>query len=258
MKRFILTVSAMLAMAFSCFAANPESDFIYDLAPDGQGVMIKEYKGKSTTVVIPDTIEGLPVTQIGTTGLGFGVFPHTRNKATKDIPYNITVPKSVKVIGDGAFSGVKGKINIDLSNITAIYSNAFSYSDLSGTIKISKNLEFKPNKAPFINEEFCCKAFANTKITAVVIEEGVTSLNADQLFWECSELKSVTLPASLTHINNNVFSLCSALTEVIIPEGTKINYSEIWVGNPTAFSGCTSLSLATRAKIKATGYTGEF
>lgn len=246
MKRFILTVSAMLAMAFSCFAANPESDFIYDLAPDGQGVMIKEYKGKSTTVVFPDTIEGLPVTQIGTTGLGFGVFPHTRNKDTKNIPYNVTVPKSVKVIGDGAFSGVKGKINIDLSNITTIYSNAFSYSDLSGTIKISKNLEFKP------------KAFANTKITAVVIEEGVTSLNADELFWECSELKSVTLPASLTHINNNVFSLCSALTEVIIPEGTKINYSEIWEGNPTAFSGCTSLSLATRAKIKATGYTGEF
>lgn len=237
MKRFILTVSAMLAMAFSCFAANPESDFIYDLAPDGQGVMINEYKGKSTTVVIPDTIEGLPVTQIG--GSGFRVF---KNK----IPYNVTVPKSVKVIGENAFLALKGKIDIDLSNITSIGRGAFSKSDLSGTIKISKNLEFKP------------KAFANTKITAVVIEEGVTSLNADELFWECSELKSVTLPASLTHINNNVFSLCSALTEVIIPEGTKINYSEIWEGNPTAFSGCTSLSLATRAKIKATGYTGQF
>jgi len=241
---------------FPCFAANPESDFIYDLASDGQGVMIKEYKGKSTTVVIPDTIEGLPVTQIGTTD-GFGIFPHTLNKATKDIPYNVTVPKSVKVIGNFAFSSLKGKIDIDLSNITTIYSNAFSNSDLSGTIKISKNLEFKPSEASFLNEEFCCKAFANTKITAVVIEEGVTTLNADELFWGCSELKSVTLPASLTHINNNVFSLCSALTEVIIPEGTKIDYSEIW-GNHTAFSGCTSLSLATRAKIKATGYTGNF
>lgn len=256
MKRFILTVSAMLAIAFSCFAANPESDFVYDLAPDGQGVMITSYKGKSTTVVIPDTIEGLPVTQIG--GSGFGVFPHTFNKATKDIPYNVTVPKSVKVIGDGAFSGVKGKIDIDLSNITAIYSNAFSNSDLSGTIKISKNLEFKPNKAPFINEKFCREAFANTKITAVVIEEGVTSLNADSLFWECSELKSVTLPASLTRINNNVFSRCSALTEVIIPEGTKIKYSDETWETQTTFIGCTSLSLATRAKIKATGYTGNF
>lgn len=238
MKRFILTVSAMLAMAFSCFAANPESDFIYDMAPDGQGVMITSYKGKSTTVVIPDTIEGLPVTQIG--GSGFRVF---QNK----IPYNITVPKSVKVIGENAFLALKGKIDIDLSNITSIGDGAFSKSDLSGTIKISKNLEYTGTDA-----------FKQTKITAVIIEEGVTSLNADSLFEECSELKSVTLPASLTHINNNVFSLCSALTEVIIPEGTKINYSEIWVGNPTAFIGCTSLSLATRAKIKATGYTGQF
>lgn len=238
MKRFILTVSAMLAMAFSCFAANPESDFIYDLAPDGQGVMIKEYKGKSTTVVIPDTIEGLPVTQID--GSGFRVFKN-------EIPYNVTVPKSVKVIGENAFLALKGKIDIDLSNITSIGRGAFSKSDLSGTIKISKNLKFTGSDA-----------FRKTKITAVIIEEGVTSLNADSLFEECSELKSVTLPASLTHINNNVFSLCSALTEVIIPEGTKINYSEIWVGNPTAFIGCTSLSLATRAKIKATGYTGQF
>ena len=238
MKRFILTVSAMLAMAFSCFAANPESDFVYDLAPDGQGVMITSYKGKSTTVVIPDTIEGLPVTQIG--GSGFRVFKN-------EIPYNVTVPKSVKVIGENAFLALKGKIDIDLSNITSIGRGAFSKSDLSGTIKISKNLEYTGTDA-----------FKQTKITAVIIEEGVTSLNADSLFEECSELKSVTLPASLTHINNNVFSLCSALTEVIIPEGTKINYSEIWVGNPTAFIGCTSLSLATRAKIKATGYTGQF
>ena len=237
---------------FPCFAANPESDFIYDLASDGQGVMIKEYKGKSTTVVIPDTIEGLPVTQIGTTD-GFGIFPHTLNKATKDIPYNVTVPKSVKVIGNFAFSSLKGKIDIDLSNITTIYSYAFSGSDLSGTIKISKNLEFKPTENSFSGEEFCCKAFANTKITAVVIEEGVTTLKADALFWGCPELKSVTIPASLTEIGAFAFAQCSALTEVKIPEGTKINY----IGS-NAFAGCTSFSLATKSKIKASGYTGNF
>lgn len=240
MKRFILTVSAMLAMAFSCFAANPESDFVYDLAPDGQGVMITSYKGKSTTVVIPDTIEGLPVTQIGTTGPNMGVFPHILNKATKDIPYNVTVPKSVKVIGRNAFMELKGKIDIDLSNITSIYDGAFTNSDLSGTIKFSKNLEF-----------IGAKAFKQTKITAVIIEEGVTSVQ-NGTFMNCPNLKSVTLPSTLTEIENLAFSDCSALTEVIIPEGTKIK-SDIFT-----FVRCTSLSLATRAKIKATGYTGNF
>ena len=245
MKRFILTVSAMLAMAFSCFAANPESDFIYDMAPDGEGVMIKQYKGKSTTVVFPDTIEGLPVTQIGSNDILDGwVFTN------RDIPYNITVPKSVKVIGGWTFSGIKGKINIDLSNITSIGDQAFCNSDLSGTITISKNLEFNGKKNPLW---VCTAVFSGTKITAVVIEEGVTSLKGEDLFYKCPELKSVTIPASLTEIGQFAFAQCSALTEVKIPEGTKINY----IGS-NAFPGCTSLSLATKAKIKASGYTGGF
>lgn len=254
MKRFILTVSAMLAMAFSCFAANPESDFIYDLAPDGQGVMIKEYKGKSTTVVFPDTIEGLPVTQIGSDDwLSPQLFSHTMYNSTKDIPYNITVPKSVKVIGEQAFRDIKGKINIDLSNITAIGKEAFFGSDLTGTIKISKNLKFTGPDA-----------FRKTKITAVIIEEGVTELgyvdhglSSDGMFMDCPNLKSITLPSSLAVLRGYVFCNCPALAEVIIPEGTKINYGESWEISGV-FTGCSSLPLAARAKIKATGYTGEF
>ena len=248
MKRFILTVSAMLAMAFACFAANPASDFVYDMAPDGQGVMITSYKGKSTTVVFPDTIEGLPVTQIGgNEDWAPRVFTHTMYKNTRNTSYTITVPKSVKILGNNAFIGVKGKINIDLSNLTSIGKEAFAEFDLTGTIKISKNLKFTGPDA-----------FRKTKITAVIIEEGVTTLCYDDYvpdgtFMECPNLKSVTLPSTLTEIRGIPFSGCSALTEVIIPEGTKINYK-----HRSTFSMCTSLPLAAKAKIKATGYTGEF
>ena len=246
MKRFILTVSAMLAMAFSCFAANPESDFVYDFAPDGQGVMITSYKGKSTTVVIPDTIEGLPVTQIGENGpYAFRVFSHTMYDKSKNTPYTITVPKSVKVLGTMAFMGIKGKINIDLSNITKIGKEAFAESDLTGTIKISKNLKFTGSDA-----------FRKTKITAVIIEEGVTELgvsDSDGMFMDCPNLKSITLPSSLAVLRGYVFCNCPALAEVIIPEGTKINYGESWVISGV-FAGCSSLPLATRAKIKAINF----
>ena len=126
MKKIILAVGAMLAMSFACFAANPASDFVYDMAPDGQGVMITSYKGKSTTVVFPDTIEGLPVTQIGgNEDWALRVFTHTINDSSKNTPYTITVPKSVKILGNRAFTGIKGKINIDLSNLTSIGKEAF-------------------------------------------------------------------------------------------------------------------------------------
>lgn len=252
MKKIIFAFGAMLAMSFACFAANPESDFIYDMAPDGQGVMITSYKGKSTTVVIPDTIEGLPVTQLGENTAWAGrVFTHTMYKSSQNTPYTVTVPKSVKILGNEALKGIKGKINIDLSNLTSIGKEAFAESDLSGTIKISKGLKFTGSDA-----------FRKTKITAVIIEEGVTELGyedyvSDGMFMDCPNLKSITLPSTLAVLRGCVFNNCPALAEVIIPEGTKINYGKSWEISKV-FTGCSSLPLAAKAKIKATGYNGEF
>ena len=242
MKKILLALSFALATAFTCFAANPASDFEYDMAPDGQGVMLKSYKGKSTTVVIPDTIEGLPVTQIGEPDTWQSFFPHAMYTNTQNIPYTVTVPKSVKVVEKKAFQNLKGKINIDISNLTRIGSDAFYNSDLSGTIKISKDMK-----------SIGSDAFTKTKITSVVFEEGVTTINENSLFAQCPNLKSVTLPKSLNKITGNAFFQCSELTDVNIPEGTKINYE-----TDSAFALCSSLTLAAKAKIKATGYTGDF
>ena len=174
-------------------------------------------------------------------------FTHTMYKNTCNTPYTITVPKSVKILGNNAFIGVKGKINIDLSNLTSIGKEAFAESDLTGTIKISKNLKFTGPEA-----------FRKTKITAVIIEEGVTELGYKDyvpfgIFRDCPNLKSITLPSTLTELGGCVFNYCPALAEVIIPKGTKITYRNNW-----EFSCCSSLPLAAKAKIKATGYTDGF
>ncbi|MDO5774250.1 MAG: leucine-rich repeat domain-containing protein [Spirochaetales bacterium] len=225
MKKILLILSLALATSFTCFAANPASDFYYDMAPDGQGVMLKSYKGKSTTVVIPDAIEGLPVTQIGEkTEWADRFFQHTMYKSSCNTPYTITVPKSVKVIGNNAFKGVKGKINIDISNLTSIGKEAFAESDIAGTIKISKGMKFT---GPDV--------FRKTKITAVIVEEGVTSLGYDDYvpdgtFMDCPNLKSVTLPASLTKINGIPFNGCAALPEVKID-----NAKFVWGKDKDAF-----------------------
>ena len=41
--------------------ANPDSDFEYRLTSEGDAVIIHKYTGRSSTVVIPETIEGFPV-----------------------------------------------------------------------------------------------------------------------------------------------------------------------------------------------------
>lgn len=247
-----LIFAMMIAIGFTCFAANPASDFDYDMSPDGSGVMIKKYKGTSTKVDIPETIEGLPVVQIGDTDdfAGGTVFPHTMYKKSQNIPYTVTVPKSVKVVEKQAFASLKGKITIDTTKLTKIGSGAFRGSDLTGTVVITKDCKLGP-----------C-AFEESKITAVVIQEGVESLGEEEfgvsgfVFASCSNLKSVTFPKTLKSIARASFNKCANLTEVIIPEGLKIEYADD--GDGFTFKFCSSLNLATKAKIKATGYKGEF
>ena len=54
----------------------------------------------------------------------------------------------------------------------------------------------------------------NTKITEIVIEEGVT-LIGESAFSGCVNLKKITLPASLKYVGQNAFSNCDNLTDVV-------------------------------------------
>lgn len=82
MKKIVLAVGAMLTMAVTCFAANPESDFSYDLVtkaelkilagqfkeldPNEDYVEVLSYKGNENAelIEIPEEIEGCKVIKI--------------------------------------------------------------------------------------------------------------------------------------------------------------------------------------------------
>ena len=68
----------------------------------------------------------------------------------------------------------------------------------------------------------------------VVIPEGVTSIG-EGVFFECSEITSVTIPKTVTEIGPFSFWCCSNLTNIIIPEGVT-NIGE------RAFNGCASFT----------------
>lgn len=82
MKKIILAVGAMLAMSFACFAANPESDFGYELVdqkevkalaekfkelnPKEDYIAITYYKGneRGEKIEVPEEIEGCKVIKV--------------------------------------------------------------------------------------------------------------------------------------------------------------------------------------------------
>lgn len=101
-------------------------------------------------------------------------------------------------------------------------------------------------------------AFFRTKITNVVIPEGVTYIGG-RAFQECYRLESVSLPSTLTDLKGHgTFQGCGALKSIVIPEGVKVieGYVFISCGNlesislpegvteiqENAFGGCHSLT----------------
>jgi hypothetical protein len=241
MKKILLAASIMLIVIFSCFAANPESDFEVDLTPDETGVMVISYLGTSSVIDIPEEIEGFPVVQIGRAeDWGGG----TRFVGYSKKSFTITVPKTVKIIEKDAFAGCKGTINVDFSNLTYIGDTAFNNSDLSGKVVITKDCKLGHS------------VFASSKIEEIVFEEGITQIGimeGDVLCASCINLKSVTFPSTLTIVTGLLFSNDKALTEVNIPDGTEI----YWEDSRT-FELCSALPLKVKSKIKSSGYTGNF
>ncbi len=100
----------------------------------------------------------------------------------------------------------------------------------------------------------------NETITAIVVEDGVTSIGSSAFcsiytaksisipegitkvgfdaFADCSGVKELVLPSTLTEIGEQAFRGCSGLESIVIPEKVKTIGSH-------AFSGCTKLKSVT-------------
>ena len=91
------------------------SNEIYDYEIYDGGVIITKYKGNDTEVTIPDEIDGSPVTEIG-----FYAFEAMGVSS-------VTLPETVRVIGEGAFIDCTALVSINLpSGLTTVERGAFA------------------------------------------------------------------------------------------------------------------------------------
>jgi len=205
----------------------PISDLKYVLTKDGKGVRITSYEGGSGygNLIIPSTIEGYPVVEIGYYEVGdwdnFGISVFVGFES-------LVIPESVKVIGDLAFANCSAASIVIPNSVTLIGYGAFG---------------------------------GMRNLTSVVLPDGLKVL-PESLFQECEKLSKVTLPASLEEIQHSAFFLCGELNELIIPDSIqKVRFSSTFAANDPdnfAFVGCQKLPLATRARIQGWGYKGDF
>lgn len=207
---------------------------------------ITKYNGTDTVVVIPSKINGVTVTTIGTDAfLGLNIT-------------SVTIPGSVTEIGANAFAGCTNLTSVtyggDWSNLT-IQSGNPAVQDAANEQLF--DFAFTPDNTAVIVNNYKCKgtaadvtipsrykgkpvtmidhaAFFNSVVTSVTIPDSVTSID-DNAFGFCSELTNISIPNSVTYIGFSAFAHCTSLKSITLPSSLS-SISE------ALFSGCSQLT----------------
>lgn len=211
-------------------------------APDGSGLvdfpvpggtisfnpsagMIVGYTGYPTSAEIPSSINGIPVT-----GIGSNAFSNSSSLI------KVTIPSSVTTIQDFAFRGNSALKSVTIpSSVTNVGVRIFlSCPQLktAGPIGSGCSIEFGwSSEIPSGVFDSC------NELESVILPDTITKIGTSA-FRDCKNLKKVKLPSGLTRVEENLFSGCSSLTEVII--SGKVSSIGRW-----AFSNCTNLNHVT-------------
>lgn len=219
----------------------------YQVNSDGTAT-VKEYLGNETDVVVPECLDGFPVTVIG---------EHAFN-GQKQLR-RVTLPDSIVEIQHMAFASCRELTQMNRPlKLAKVGGAAFNFCPVSLTPKGNQPMEEQDFKYVLdengdaeitgchtYGDEVVFPAtlrghkvtriggFQNAQVKSVVICEGITSVTTFG-FQGCTHLQQVRFPDSLKQIGGHGFAYCRALTEVRLPD----NLIDIM---DHAFTCCTSL-----------------
>lgn len=162
-------------------------------------------------VVIPETIDGLAVTDIG-----WGAFMrHTELESVK-------IPESVKTIDEYAFYGCTSLLSIDIpDSVTSLGALAFDSCKNLESVRLGSGLTALPGCA-----FYCCSSLID-----IEIPEGVTTIG-EYAFLGCVSLESVSFPSTLKGVATRAFDGCAKIEKVIIAD--LYSWSQVTFADVTA------------------------
>ncbi len=207
---------AVLCTLSSCGESDEPAKLVYTLNQDGAGYTVSaEGDIFGEEVIIPDTYQGLPVTEIA-------------NRAfvgCKGFRY-VEIPTSVKKIGYDAFKECRTVEIVFLGEgVEIIGSGAFSDCDALKRIEIPEGVSVIESRL----------FYGCDSLKTVKLGDGVKQISYGA-FGHCGALLEIEIPEGVTAIGDSAFSYCTSLVSVGFSDGSLLER----IGNQSFYS-CSSL-----------------
>ena len=211
------------------------------------------------SISLPDTVSTIGNNCLRNTALTSIVIPNGVSTLPLSMVYgcasltNVDIPDSVTSIGNYAFYNCSALTSIDLPNsLTSIGAYAFFGCSALTSIVIPDGVSFGETSDGFTNIFYNC-----TNLKEVILPADLTKIGTS-CFYGCASLTSIDLPNSLTSIGTHAFRNCSALTNINLPDSlTSIG--------AYAFHSCSALTsiaipdgVTTFGGDSSTGYWQTF
>jgi hypothetical protein len=212
-KRFVKLIALIGLLAPMVGHAGTYGDLTY--TSDGSSITITDCATTATNVVIPNTLESLPVTIIGR-----GAFYGCSNLT------DIALANGVTSIESFAFSQCASLTNVVLgSTITNVGSQAFKFSENLATISVDPaNTYYSSIDGALFNaDQTVLEVFPAGKTGSYTVPDSVTNI-FDRAFMS-SRLTDVTLPSSVIRIGESAFQHGTNLTAITV-HSTNPNYMD--------------------------------
>ncbi len=224
MKRTSLVSIVLSLLCLTPLMSASAQDY-YFYTNSGGTITVARYIGPPGDMTVPDTLNDLPVTEIGSQAF------YSQSGIA-----GVTIPDSVTLISGSAFASC---VNMDYvlfgQGVTEIGDSAFSGCTSLSDVTIPYSVTTLRNQA----------FHGCTWLTNIVIGQSITSMG-DATFGGCLRLTSVAIPDSVTSIGTVAFFQCLSLTNVILGSGITN------LGN-SAFSSCNLKTIYGRGNAPSLG-----
>lgn len=146
----------------------------------------------------------------------------------------ITLPKKLKTIDDGSFSGLQKLKSVTIGENVERIGSAFYLCTALEKVNFPKKLNGQC--------EICSSFYGCSSLKSIELPEGADFFSSDEIYYDgsfsgCTALEKVFLPNTVTVLPGDTFSGCTALKEINLPSSLKT----MECGFGGAFTGCTSL-----------------
>lgn len=210
-------------------------DFMYSLTTDGK-VCIEDCTSTAEDLVIPDTIDGIAVTELGKTAFGSDhenstfktvTLPASINYISAENPFiYCTQLTEIKVAeGSSDYKAVDGILyNKDKTQVICYpcCKKGSSFTIPSGVKKVGASAFYNTALQEITMadslEQVEHFAFASTDLTTADFSKTKLEYLSDYAFTNCTHLHDVLLPDTVEHIGGGTFAGCNGLEKITLPK----------------------------------------